>query len=73
MEHANEKHKLVRCRRLGEKEEEKKRPDTIWYAPFLARSGLVREVEGMEDEYICPDRTVEERSKRKRLFSEIKQ
>ena len=39
---------------------------------ILARSGMLREVEGMEDVYICPDRTVEERSERKRLVAELK-
>eukprot|EP00116_Pleurobrachia_bachei_P011797 sb/3472059/ len=54
LEHTNEKPKLVSCRRLGEKKEGKKRPVKVvlhnrgMVRSILARSGMLREVEGME-------------------------
>ena len=77
-EHTNEKPKLVSCRRLGEKENGKKRPVKVvlhnrdMARSILARSGMLRKVEGMEDVYVCPDRTIEERNERKRLVAELK-
>eukprot|EP00116_Pleurobrachia_bachei_P014451 sb/3474713/ len=60
--------KLVSCRRLGEKKEGKKRSVKVvlhnrdMVRSILARSGMLREVEEMNDVHICPDRTVEERN-----------
>ena len=78
LQHTNEKPKVVSCRRLGEKKEGKRRPVKVvlhnrdMVKCILARSGLLREVEGMRDVYLCPDRTVEERSERRKLVAELK-
>ena len=79
LQHTNEKPKVVSCRRLGEKKEGKRRPVKVvlhnrdMVRCILARSGVLREVEGMRDVYVCPDRTVEERSERKKLVAQLKQ
>eukprot|EP00116_Pleurobrachia_bachei_P007963 sb/3468225/ len=55
LEHTNERPKLVSCRRLGEKKEGKKRPVKVvlhnrdMVRSILARSEMLREVEGMSD------------------------
>ena len=78
LQHTNEKPKVVSCRRLGAKVEGKRRPVKVvlhnrdMVRSILARSGMLREVEGMSQVYICPDRTVDERSERNRLVSELK-
>ena len=77
LKHTNEKPKVVSCRRLGEKKEGKCRPVKVvldnrdMVRCILARSGMLREVEGMTDVYLCPDRTVEERSERKKLVAQL--
>ena len=79
LQHTNEKPKVVSCRRLGEKKEGQRRPvkvvlhnrDMVW--SILARSGMLREVEGMGEVYLCPDRTVEERTERRKLVAQLKQ
>ena len=79
LQHTNEKPRVVSCRRLGEKKEGKRRPVKVvlhnreMVRCILARSGVLREVEGMRDVYLCPDRTVEERSERKKLVAQLKQ
>ena len=79
LQHTNEKPKVESCRRLGEKKEGKRRPVKVvlhnrdMVRCILARSGMLREVEGMKDVYLCPDRTVEERSERRKLVAELKQ
>ena len=78
LQHTKEKPKMVSCRRLGEKIEGKRRPVKVvlhnrdMVRTILTRSGLLMEVEGMKDVYLCPDRTVEERSERSKLVAELK-
>ena len=78
LQHTKEKPKMVSCRRLGEKKEGKRRPVKVvlhnrdMVRSILARSRMLREVEGMGEVYLCPDRTVEERSERRKLVAELK-
>ena len=79
LQHTNEKPKVVSCKRLGEKKEGKRRPVKVvlhnrdMVRCILARSGMLREGEGMGEVYLCPDRTVEERTEWRKLVAQLKQ
>ena len=79
IQHTEEKPKLVSCRRLGETKMEKGRPIKVTFVTgemarcVLAKSAMLRNVEGYSRVYLSPDRTVEQRQERKKLLGVLKE
>ena len=73
IQHTDEKPKLVSCRRLGDKNAERRPIKVTFQSREMARSVLtkstkLRQVEGYSRVYLGPDRTLEQRRERKKLL-----
>ncbi len=78
LNHLNEKPKLLNCCRIGKKAVVSVRPVKFTLSSsdqvrqILRKTKLLKEVEGCDSTYICPDRSDEDRLAYKKLTEELK-
>ena len=74
-----QKPKVSRCVRIGQRKSGTVRPikfsvqssSTVYQ--ILRSAKLLKEIEDFKNIYLCPDRTIEERTNRRKLVAQIKQ
>ena len=78
LEHLDEKPTITLCTRIGKQKPGTRRPirfrvqNSSTVFQILKKAKLLKEIEGYESTYLSPDRTMEERTIRKKLVEQLK-
>ena len=79
LERLEEKPKVSACQRIGKRKPATNRPisfrveSSSTVTSILQKAKRLREIEGYQSIYLCPDRTLEERTIRKKLVEQLKE